>query len=352
MSTSATPSGAPAVRARSIDLGEVGDERAVVERPGQRVAAGRLDELRGLPGEPGLGGPEDEEQERGGDQPGAQRDEDDVPPDVGEAGEDGRGVAPHDDDAADLAAGLDRQLLADDRLGRERRGAGRGGRLGDRDDRRLGVALGGGRERRVGGGGSSAGARLAGRDDRAIRPADLDAEQLTRARERRELLLERLHPIGRWRGGVEVGRPGVGVDEGPGRGRVAADDVVQHRRREMGGHHDRLRGRGDPDESQERAVDEHEQERAAEARRRSEHGQRYPFPLAGRLTLGETGQRPHGPNVASRCPDRSSDRGHESWAGDARTKSRGRVRKRYAAVDTFLQGRWWIACPAATLASP
>ena len=177
MSTSATPSGAPAALARSIVVGEVADERAVVERAGQRVAAGRFDELRGLPGEPGLGGPEDEEQERGGDQPGAQRDEDDVAPDVVEAGEDRRGVAPHDHDAADLAAGLDRQLLADHRLGRECRGAGCGGRLGDRDDRRLGVASCGGRERRVGGRGPARGAGLAGGDDRAIGPADLDAER-------------------------------------------------------------------------------------------------------------------------------------------------------------------------------
>ena len=308
MSTSATPSGAPAVLARSIVSARCATSAPWLSEPVSGSRRVEFDELRGLSREPGLGGPEDEEQQRGGDQPGAQRDEDHVPPDVGEAGEDRRGVTPHDDDAADLAAGLDRQLLADHRLGRERRGAGCGGRLGDRDDRRLGVAFRGGRERRVGGGGSAGGARLAGGDDRAIRPADLDAEQLTGARERRELLLERLHPIGRRRGRVEVRRQGVGVDEGPRRGRVAADDVVEHRRREMSGHHDRLRGRGDPDEGQERAVHEHEQERAAEARRRSEHRQRYPLPVAGRPSLGETGQRPHGPNVASRCPDRSSDR--------------------------------------------
>jgi hypothetical protein len=110
------------------------DQRTVVQGPGERVAPRRLHELHGLSGEPGLGRPEDEEQQQRGDQPGRQRDEDDIPPDVGESDEDGGSVAPHDDDAADLAASLDRQLLADDHLGRQGRRTLRGGGVGDRDD--------------------------------------------------------------------------------------------------------------------------------------------------------------------------------------------------------------------------
>ena len=66
-STRATPSGVPAARARSISAGEVGDERAVVQRPGQRVPLGRLDERGGLAGQPALRRAEDQEQQDRGD---------------------------------------------------------------------------------------------------------------------------------------------------------------------------------------------------------------------------------------------------------------------------------------------
>ena len=52
----------------ALDLaGEVGDERAVVQRPGQRVALGRLDERGGLAGQPALRRAEDQEQQDRGD---------------------------------------------------------------------------------------------------------------------------------------------------------------------------------------------------------------------------------------------------------------------------------------------
>ena len=240
---------------------------------------------------------------------GAQRDEDDVAPDVVEPGEDRGGVAPDADDAADVAAGL---------IGRNSSRRTVGGR--ERRDRLRaasatagpslpGLARGGGRERRVVGA------------SRPLRRARWRRRPCHRAGGSRRggcspvpvsvasCCLERASPV---RPAARSGRspsPGVGVDECPHRGRVTADDVVERRRREVSGHHDRLGGRRDPDEGQERAVYEDEQERAAEAGRRSEHRRRYPLPLAGHPSLGETGQRPHGPNVASPSPDRSGDWG-------------------------------------------
>src|SRR6185295_3409142 len=58
----------PAGGARGLGLErESTDDRAVVERPRQGVAAGRLDELRGLSRQAPLGGPEDQEEQRRSD---------------------------------------------------------------------------------------------------------------------------------------------------------------------------------------------------------------------------------------------------------------------------------------------
>ena len=116
---------------------EVRHERAVVERTGERVSMGRLEELCGLAADPCLGGPEDEEEQGRRDEAGAERDQDDVAADVAEPGQDRGGVAPDDDDAADVAVGLDREVLADEGGRGQRQGAGCGGRLCDRHERRL-----------------------------------------------------------------------------------------------------------------------------------------------------------------------------------------------------------------------
>ena len=103
-------------RARGLDLvGQQGDDRAVVEHLGQRVAAGRLDELGMLPGQPRLRRSEEEQQHAGQQGAGGEGHEHDVAPGFVQAGEDGRGIAPQADDRDRLAAILDdRQVLLDD----------------------------------------------------------------------------------------------------------------------------------------------------------------------------------------------------------------------------------------------
>ena len=110
--------------------------------------------------------------------------------------EDRGGVAPHDDDAVDPAIGLDGQLLAHDRLGRERRAS--GAAADSRPDRwPPGRSLGGGRERRVGAGsGRSAPGSLAATTS-PVGTADLDAERAGRSGQRRERVLEGGDAIGR-----------------------------------------------------------------------------------------------------------------------------------------------------------
>ena len=114
MSTSATPIAASS-SPRSLDAG--GDEvhqRAVVEGAGQGVLIGRVEERRGLAGDPALGGTKDEVQDDRRDQTGRDRQQDDVAPDRLEAREDGRRVAPDTDDGADLAVGDEREVFAHD----------------------------------------------------------------------------------------------------------------------------------------------------------------------------------------------------------------------------------------------
>ena len=121
-------------------------------------------------------------------------------------------------------------------------------------------------ERRPDRGAGTGQARVVGDDDRAVGSADLDPDDLARAGQGREPSFELRSTVAlRRRRWVEVRRSNVSVDEGTDRGRVAADDVVERRGREMRPDEDGLGRRRDPDDRQEDAQDEHEQERAMRA---------------------------------------------------------------------------------------
>ena len=81
-------------------------QRPVVERAGERVAAGGLHQGGGLAGDPRLGRPEHEEQDRGGHERRRTGHEQDVAPDRLEAGEDRRRVPPQGDDAHDRPSAI------------------------------------------------------------------------------------------------------------------------------------------------------------------------------------------------------------------------------------------------------
>ena len=226
MSTRAMPSGRPLGTSRLDLVGQQGDEGAVVEQPGQRVAPGRVHERRGLAGEPGLGGPEDQEEQGRGDERRGQRHEDDLAADVIEAGEDRHRVAPDADDAPDLA--IDRDAAgtrAGPSASRGRPGA--AAAAVGRADGGLGRARERRRRTRRRPAGPPAERRIAGRDDRAVGAAQLDAEDLAGPDQGRERGSEPW-PGRRVGAAPARGRPAdVGVDEGAGRRRVAADDVVE-----------------------------------------------------------------------------------------------------------------------------
>ena len=82
---------------------ELDDERAVVEQAGERISLGRVEQLFGLFGDPALRGPEGEVEDRAGHDGRGERDDQHVALDVGDRGEDRRGVAPHADDRPCLA---------------------------------------------------------------------------------------------------------------------------------------------------------------------------------------------------------------------------------------------------------
>ncbi len=261
----------PHVVAGAFDLlREQADQRAVVERVGQRVAAGRLEQGGRLARQPCLCGAEHEEQQPGRDQRRRQRHDDDLAAHPVEAGQDRDRVAPDADDAADLAVHAERQELAQDRRRCERPRPGCG--LADRTDGRLRGPAEGERDVAVDGGRDAAKAGLAGGDDRAIGSPELDAQDLARSRERRELALEPGDIRRRRRGRrTQLGRFDVGVDEGADRRGVAADQAGQGRRREVRAEQHRLRGRGRPDDGEERAIDQDEQDRTWRSRARAEH---------------------------------------------------------------------------------
>ena len=248
------------------------DHRAVVERPGERVAPGRLHQLRGLPRQATLGRPEDQEEQRRGDQRGGQRDEHDVATNERQAIEDRHRVAPDRDDAEHLAIDADRQVLAQE--GRRAENAGTGSRCFRGQDLRPGCPADGQREFTLDGDARAADRRVVRGHDRAVRPAELDPQDLVRARQGRQLSFElggSRARIGDRGGGREIRGLDVGVDEGPRRRRIAADDVVQRRRLEVRPDHVRLRRGRDPDERDERAEYEDEQRRSRQLGMRAEH---------------------------------------------------------------------------------
>ena len=254
--------------AGSFDLGrQMRDQRAMVQRICQWVAPTGLDQRRGLAGQPALGCPEDQEQQDRDDDARAERDDDHVTTNVGESPEDRHRVAPDSEDSSDVPVAADGQELAQDRRRPEIRGSGCG--LGDRKKlgarrtgNRAGHAL--GRGRRSGQAGS------ARRHDRPVEPAELDEEDVGRSGEGCELRLER--------GPFDCGWPDRGIeiakldpvikDRANSRG-VACDDRVQRARREVQRDHDGLGRRGDPDDREEDSEHEHEQQRAADSRRRA-----------------------------------------------------------------------------------
>ena len=180
MSIRATPERQPA-RPCPLELhGEVPDQRSVAERPGQRVAAGRLEQGGRLAGEPALGGAEDQEQQHRGDDPGGQGHEDDIAPDGGEPVEDGPASRQMPTTARTClsaitgrysrSSGRRRERLPGPRFGRvlgDERGLGRSGH-GEAKAPATGI---GGRPGTVVGG-----------EDRAIGQAQLYAEDLASAR--------------------------------------------------------------------------------------------------------------------------------------------------------------------------
>ncbi len=255
--------------------GEQADDRAVVERAGQRVAPGRFDEFGRLAGQAALGGPEDEEQQGGRDQRGGQGHEHDVASDGRESIEDRHGIAPDPDDTEDLAVDREREVLAQQRRGAEGIGTGLG-RLG-RKDHRPGLAADGQGEVATDRHRLPADGWVVRGHDGAIGPAQFDAQDLAGSDERRELDFQ-LRPDDRARSGIrhgrgrgEVGGADVGVHERPrGRG-IAADDVGERRRRKVRTDHQGLRRGGDADERDECPEDEDEQRRSREFLTRAEH---------------------------------------------------------------------------------
>jgi hypothetical protein len=255
----------PARPARGLDvLGEQRNDRPVIEHPGERIAAGRLDELVVLTAEARLGGSEDEEEDHRQEQAGDERDDHDVAPGGVQAGQERRCVAPHRHHGNWLVAALDNgevflehvpgveradrfDLAADldDGCGRsslEGRRHGRG-RTGDLAHRRLRVA----------------------RQDSAVEVTELDAEDLVASGQAGEQAAELGGPSRARAVLVEVGGAQVAVHEQLHQGRVTCDDAAERRARQV------LRGDGHQgagrhaDEHQHEAEDEGKQHRTSRA---------------------------------------------------------------------------------------
>ena len=247
----------------------MGDERAVVQRFGQRIELGRLDEGGGLPRQAVLRGPEDQEQQPGGEHRRRQGHDDDVAAEVVEPGQDRDGVAPDPHDGTNLASGADRQELAQD--GRRAEVARAGLRLSQRDERDS-RRPGRGDVRGAGTGLNTRQPGIATGDDRAVETAELHPQDLARTDQAREVRLEVSPVRGRRPGGrVEVGQRKRPVEHRPNGRRVSGDDRVQGSGRRVQRDHDGLRRRRDPDDPEERAEHEHEEQRPARSRPGTEH---------------------------------------------------------------------------------
>jgi len=247
-------------------LGKVADEGPVIQRSRQGIPTDRLDQGDRLSRQPPLRRAEDQKEERSGNESGAERHDDHVAADIAQPLEDREGIPPDSDDGANLAAAADRQILADQPI---RTSDGRSGtRLGGGDDRGLGGSGHGKVEGFVSRRHSARGGRCVCREDPAVKSTHLDAKDFARRGQGPELLVEDRELGRRW-AGPRVGEiPAVemGVDERPDRRRVAADDVVQCCRGEVRGNHRRLRRRRDPDEGEKGAIDQQQEDGAADSR--------------------------------------------------------------------------------------
>jgi hypothetical protein len=262
----------PHLGPRALDgVGQRRHDRAVVQRAGQRVALGRLEQRRRLPGEPPLSRSEDEEEQRAGDERRAQRQDHDLAAHVLEALQDRH--------RRRARCRRRPRTWPSTEIGRSSRTtvgvpiadgvAPAGGRV---EDRGLGGTLRGGTEVGVHGRRSPIDSRIVGGDEgpigrrismRTISPGRTSEASWPSSRVRSA-------PVG----GVPAsrsGRPEVGVHEGPRRRRVTADHVVQRGRLEVGADQQRLGGRGHPDDGQEHAQHQQQQERAGWTDARTEH---------------------------------------------------------------------------------
>ena len=239
---------------------ELDDEGTMVEQAGEGVARGRVEQLFGLLADPALRGSEGEVQDRAGHDRRGKRDDEHVPLDVGDRGEDRRGIAPHADHGPGFAGLVQQREQGAHDL------ASVAGRCVDdpclyqsacsRGKRRC-VCLRKPRVcRRLG---------RAGQPDGAGRVADL---QPPHAGVPRECGKESVEPLDACRvcGTSEVARREPVVHERPDDGRITGNGCVDRRGREVQRDQCRLdRGR-DADHDEEHAVDNQEEDGANLAR--------------------------------------------------------------------------------------
>ena len=246
-----------------LDLyGQVRHQRPVVEGLGQWIEPGGLDEGGCLAGQPTLRRAEDQEEEDRRDERRAEGDRHDVPSDLFQLVENRDGVPPDPDNGPHRAVCADRHVLAEDR--RRREAPGRRTSVRRRQDFHAHFARRGTRcsPTRVHRDAGQPG--LARGDDRPVQAAEFHTEDLVRTGEGGELRLEcsalRLGGPDRR---VEIAQRDGLVEDRTDRRGIAGHDRVQRAGGEVQRDHERLGGRGDPDDRQEHAEDENEQQRAA-----------------------------------------------------------------------------------------
>ena len=199
-------------------VGECDDDRAMVKRPGERVATRRLDKGDGLAPQTAMGGSEDQVQDERHDQRGRKGEEHDLLPRRPDSTEHGLRVARDRKDGADDAAGSDRKRFRED-LGRaEPRVGGRPDARGGRSGCGLGEI---GRRRR------GLGEAVACEQERTGRCAHLDPKDVASTRDNRQLGLKSGDTGGGKGRRIEIRRRECAVDEDPNQGGVGCDDRVE-----------------------------------------------------------------------------------------------------------------------------
>ena len=236
-----------------------------------------VDERLGLARDATLRGAEHQIQDDGGDEPGGHGHDGHVPADRIERVEDRGRVAPHADDGPHLAAGDQREVLAQDVPGRQRPADRLAqGHIVDAGGRRLA----GKRRREVRGTGcdDALGLGPVRRQDPTVRQPDLDPEDVARATR-----LVRWHEVGQSRveirlsfgrraGRAEVVEREAAGDEHANERRVGADRRREGGRRNVSRNQRRLGDRREADDHQEDPVDEDQQDGAWDSTRGPEHG--------------------------------------------------------------------------------